>query len=212
MDRLGAPHESLYRRVLHFYPAEFRARFGDEMAQIFVDQLRDARRGGLSGIFGVWVRTLGDLATTAVSEHVRKDRTMGHSLSVAPSRTTRVLGLTGILGGVWLVAWLLPSIPWGPDGINLRLVAFNVGAIAIVVALSRRLPASSALAAAIVPITALANAWYLLMVILSIGRPVPPEPDPDFRLIGFWAGVAMWWASAPGARAPWRARRVLGAR
>jgi hypothetical protein len=120
---------------------------------------------------------------------------MAHSL-VAPTRSTRVLGLLGILGGAWLVAWLLPFIPWGPEGINLRLVAFNVGAIAIVVALSRRLPPTARLASAIAALTVLANGWYLLMVVVSIGRPVPPEPDPVFRLIWFWVGVAMWWADA----------------
>src|SRR5262245_8466038 len=107
---------------------------------------------------------------------------IGHATMVAPSRSTRVLGLAGILGGAWIVAWLLPFVPWGPEGINLRLVAFNVGAIAIALALARRLAPSARLAVAIAAATVLANAWYLLMVVLSIGRPVPPEPDPDFRL------------------------------
>lgn len=196
MDRLGASHERLYRRLLRCYPEAFRARFGDEMVQLFGDQLRDARtRGGAAGAGGVWLRALGDLVIAAVSERARRDRTMAHSL-VAPTRSTRVLGILGILGGAWLVAWLLPFIPWGPEGINLRLVAFNVGAIAIVVALSRHLPPTARLAAAIAAVTVLANGWYLLMVVLSMGRPVPPEPDPDFRLIGFCAGVAMWWADA----------------
>ncbi len=42
----------------------------------------------------------------------------------------------------------------------------------------------------------LANAWYLAMVVLSNGRPQPPVGDPEFRLVGFVAGVAMWWADA----------------
>lgn len=197
MDPLSASHERIYRRLIRCYPAAFRARFGDEMVQLFGDQLRDAQtRRGSTALSGVWLRAIGDLVVTAAFEHAQKDRTLAHSLTIAPSRATRVLGLAGILGGAWLVAWLLPFIPWGPEGVNLRLVAFNVGAIAIVVALSRRLPATARLAAAIAAITVLANAWYLLMVILGIGRPVPPQPDHDFRLIGFWAGVAMWWADA----------------
>ncbi len=197
MDPLGASHERLYRRLLRCYPATFRARFGEEMVQLFGDQLRDARmaRHG-TGATEVWLRAIGDIVVSAAFEHARGDRTIGHSLSVAPSRWTRLLGLVGIVGGAWIVAWLLPFIPWGPEGVNLRLMAFNLGAIAIVIALARRLPSSARLAAAIASLAVLANAAYLLMAVLSLGRPVPPQPDPAFRLTWFWVGVAMWWADA----------------
>lgn len=197
MEPLRGSHVRLYRGLIRLYPTGFRARFGDEMVQLFGDQLRDARaRRGSIAIGGVWLRTIGDLIVTASSEHAREDGTMAHSLTIAPSRATRVVGLAGILSGAWLVAWLLPFVPWGPEGVNLRLIAFNVGAIAIVVTLARRLPASARLTAAIATIAVIANAWHLLLVIFGIDRPVPPQPDPDFRLIGFWAGVAMWWADA----------------
>ena len=34
------------------------------------------------------------------------------------------------------------------------------------------------------------------MILLSIGRPQPPQGDPDFRLVGFFAGLSMWLADA----------------
>lgn len=192
--RGGSP-ERVYRWLLRCYPTGFRARFGDEMVQLFGDQLRDARvAGGRTSTAGVSLRTLIDLVITVIAEHARKDRTMGHSITVAPTRTTRALGLLGILGGAWIVAWLLPFIPWGPEGVNLRLMAFNVGAITIIIGLARRLPSSARIGLAVAAGAVLVHTWYLAMTILALDRPVPPEGDADFRLIWFWAGVAMWWA------------------
>jgi hypothetical protein len=34
------------------------------------------------------------------------------------------------------------------------------------------------------------------MIVLSIGRPQLPEPDPGFRVVLFYAAVAMWLADA----------------
>jgi hypothetical protein len=121
---------------------------------------------------------------------------MGSS-SIAPSGATRALGVMGILGGAWLVAWLLPFVPWGPDGINVRILVFNIGAIAVALAVYGRLrPASSRLARAAVLAAVVANGGYLVMTVLAIGRPQFPQPDPDFRLVSFWVGAAMWWADA----------------
>jgi hypothetical protein len=50
----------------------------------------------------------------------------------------------------------------------------------------------------------LANAWYLAMIVLSLGRPQFPAPDPEFRQVFLWAGVAMWWADAAFGFATWR--------
>jgi hypothetical protein len=201
-----AGHERVYRRLLRLYPGEFRARFSDEMVQLFSDQLRDARTGGApGGAARTWLRTLGDLAVTAASEHARRDRTVAHSLTTSPSTSSRVLGLVGILGGAVLLAAFLPFIPWGSDLFNLWLVLFNAGAIAIVFAVHRRQAViwrRLSLAAAVPAI--LANAWYLVMVILSIGRPQFPEPDPEFRPIFFYAALAMWLTDSAFGFVIWR--------
>jgi hypothetical protein len=206
MNRPGASHERVYRGLLRLYPAEFRARFGDEMVQLFGDQLRDARTGrGSSGPTGTWLRTLGDLVLTAVSEHARRDRTMAHSLTEAPSIPTRALGLIGILGGAALVVGFIPNLTWGADLFNLRLVLFNVGAIAIGLAAYRAGALGSGRVSVMVAgAVILTNAWYLGMGIAGIGRPQFPEADPDFRLIGFYAGAAMWLTDAVFGYVIWR--------
>jgi hypothetical protein len=107
---------------------------------------------------------------------------------------SRALGILGILGGAMLLAIWLPGFPWSADLLSpLRLVLFNAGAIAVVIAVHRRQAAIShriSLAAAVPAI--LANTWYLVMIILSIGRPQFPEPDPGFRPILFYAALALW--------------------
>jgi hypothetical protein len=105
--------------------------------------------------------------------------------------TDRILGALGILGGAVLLAAFVVPIP-GPVN-TLRLCLFILGAIAVVIAVQRRqAPAGSRLTLAVAAATVLANAAYLLMVVLSVGRPMPPEPDPGFRLVMFYAGLAMW--------------------
>ena len=115
-----------------------------------------------------------------------------------PTAASRALGILGILGGAMLLAIWVPDFPWGADLLNpLRLVLFNAGAIAIVIAVHRRQAATSrrlSLAAAVPAI--LANSWYLAMIILSIGRPQFPEPDPGFRPIFFYAALALWLTDA----------------
>jgi hypothetical protein len=42
------------------------------------------------------------------------------------------------------------------------------------------------------------------MVVLGVGRPQFPEPEPEFRLVMFYAGAAMWLTDAIFALAVWR--------
>jgi hypothetical protein len=200
----------IYRRLLALYPPEFRARYADEMVQLFGDQLRDARAGRVpGGSTRTWLRALRDLTVTAAAERARRDRTVAHSLAASPSISTRLLGILGILGGLVLVAAFLPSLPWNNELFQLRLVLFNAGAIAIAIAVHRRQAAASrrlSLAVAIPVI--LANAWYIAMVVLSIGRPQFPAPDPEFRLVMFYAGGAMWLADAAFGFVTWRLHTV----
>ena len=117
------------------------------------------------------------------------------SLVPAQSLSNRALGGAGILGGVVLLAAFVVAIPG--DVNTLRLILFNVGAIAVVTGVHRRNGATGSHTAVVVASAAvLANAWYLVMVVLSVGRPMPPAPDPDFRLVMFYAGLAMWLADA----------------
>jgi hypothetical protein len=190
-------HERVYRRLLRLYPGAFRARYGDEMVQLFGDQLHAGRLLDESiGATRLWIRTLWDLVVTASSEH-RRDRSVARSLSAPPTATSRLMGALGIAGGALLLAAWIPAIPWGVYGFNLRLILFNVGAIAIVAAVHRRQAPIARRLSYVGAIPAIAaNAWYLVMILLATGRPVFPEPDPDFRLVFFWAGVALWLSDA----------------
>ena len=78
------------------------------------------------------------------------------------------------------MAAFLPSLPWTPELFMLRIILFNAGAIAIVVAVHRRQASvSRRISLAVAVAVILANAWYLAMVVLSIGRPQPPTRTPS---------------------------------
>ena len=111
--------------------------------------------------------------------------------------TTRALGFLGIVGGLVLISAWVPNLPWTWELFNLRLVLFNAGAIAIGLAVHRRQAfRSPRLSLAATTVLFAANAWYLAMIIVSIRRPVYPEPDPEFRLVFFYAATALWLSDA----------------
>ncbi len=61
-------HQSVYRRLLSVYPAEFRREYRDAMTQLFGDRLRAEGGGARTLLF--WLEMLVDLATTAFKEHL----------------------------------------------------------------------------------------------------------------------------------------------
>lgn len=118
---------------------------------------------------------------------------MAHAVAASPSLPSRVLGLAGVLGGAVLLAVFVMDI--APDLNTVRLILFNLGAIAVVLGVHHRQAAASPkLVRAIAGATVLANAWYLSMVVLSIGRPNPFAGD--FGLAFFGAAVALWLTDA----------------
>jgi putative ABC transport system permease protein len=67
-------HERLFRALLRLFPAEFRADFGDAMAEDFHDQHADA--ASARGTARLWLRTAVDLFRRAPAEHldvIRRD-------------------------------------------------------------------------------------------------------------------------------------------
>lgn len=118
---------------------------------------------------------------------------MAHVIATSPSASSRVLGLAGILGGAVLLAAFVVEI--APDLNTVRLVLFNLGAIAVVLAVHRRqVTASLTMALAVASATILANACYLSMVVLATGRPNPF--GGDFGVVFFYIGMAMWLTDA----------------
>lgn len=105
----------------------------------------------------------------------------------------RGLGLAGIVGGAVLVAAF--ALDFSTDVNWVRLVLFNVGAIAVVFAVYRRqAPVAPSLAIVATVPALVANAWHLAMVVLAIGRPQPFAGD--FGLVSFYAALAMWLTDA----------------
>jgi hypothetical protein len=118
---------------------------------------------------------------------------MAHSLATSPTISSRVVGLAGILGGVVLLAALVIDIAPGLN--NLRLVLFNVGAMAVAIGVYRlQAPAAQTMSLLGAVPALLANAWYLAMVVLAMGRLHPFAGD--FGLVFFAAAVALWLTDA----------------
>lgn len=67
-------HERAFRRLVRLYPAAFRAQYEDQLAGLFVDQLRDSRSSDNPlAVLRLWTHVVTDLAATAPQEHLRKD-------------------------------------------------------------------------------------------------------------------------------------------
>ena len=60
--------ERVYRALLRAYPSTTRSAYGDDMAQLFADQLRDARGGTEKA--AVWARTIADMLLDAPRERL----------------------------------------------------------------------------------------------------------------------------------------------
>jgi hypothetical protein len=191
-----ASHERVYRALLRLYPAAFRARFGDELVQLAGDVLRDAGAGRAGrGLVRTWLGLVVDVAITAPAEHLEQRR-LAHSLSRPASGVTKALGLLGIVGGAFLLAGIIPNLPWFWVIFNLRLVPFEAGAIAVILAVHALQARRSRWASLVVAVPAiLANAWHMVMTILFVGRPQPPLPDPEFRPTYALAAMSMWFAN-----------------
>ena len=87
--------ERIYRKLLLAYPRSFRDRYEDEMVRLFLDQLRDVDAAdGAGQRAALWGRSVADIASSAPSEHLRKESTVAKrvdpgsvALVVSPERT-----------------------------------------------------------------------------------------------------------------------------
>ena len=82
--------ERCFRTLLRLFPAGFRRRFGEEMAELFRDQIRAARAdGGAAAVLLLWLRTLPAVAGAALLE--RRDALL-HARSSRSDSMLRNLG------------------------------------------------------------------------------------------------------------------------
>jgi hypothetical protein len=62
----------IYAALVLLYPATLRRQFGEEMIEVFAEQMRDAcRKNGWVGGMGVWRSVAGETLRTALSSHLR---------------------------------------------------------------------------------------------------------------------------------------------
>ncbi|MEO8510898.1 MAG: hypothetical protein ABI534_06600 [Chloroflexota bacterium] len=178
--------ERVYRGILRLYPAEFRRRFGEDMVQLFHDRLRDARSGRApAGAALAWIALLVDAIVMASLEHVRRYRTVAHSLSSAPSIASRVLGVAGIVAGLAILVAYVIDLPSGL--FRDRLIVFSIGVIAIAIGVHRRQASRAPWASLVVSVILGAVVVFFLVTVLVLGVPA---------VTVFWSGVALWLGSA----------------
>lgn len=107
-QRLVAASLTVYETLLLLYPPRFREAFAEEMARTFRDACRDAARtGGWPGLARVWWITLGDLLTSALSEHTER---IEEALMMEQGSLPRAAGLAGLIGGALLLLYAVISL------------------------------------------------------------------------------------------------------
>jgi hypothetical protein len=199
-DRPGLS-ERAYANLVRLYPAAFRDRYRDEMVRLFADQLRDARAGrGAGGVLITWLRTLADLASSAVGEHLRKDRTVAQSLATfEPTRSMRLLGLLAMVGGMLLIGVFFWTGLFAGSDNAIRLVLFALAGPAVGLAFhGRQSPVAPGLAIIATASVVVAGLWYATTNILALNAP------------GSWVGVGGLLYSL-SSMALWLSAAVFGA-
>jgi hypothetical protein len=197
MRRFGRS-ERVYSGLIRAYPARFRARYEDELLVLFRDQLRDARTADRAGGIAIfWIQTVRDLASSALGERLRKDRTMAQSLTAfEPTRTMRLLGLIGLVGGL-LLLWAFVS--WEPfatlEANTIRLLTFCLGGAAVAGAFYRR-QAGVARSLTLATTGAVVVSGLIYAILLVLGQWVESPFSGTFGTINFWSGAALWLTAA----------------
>jgi hypothetical protein len=97
-ERPGGRSERLYQKLLAVYPADYRREYAPQMAQLFRDLLRDARRQHPAlGPARLWLRVLPELGLTAGREHLAELR----RAAMANKRNEMALAPGAVPGILW---------------------------------------------------------------------------------------------------------------
>jgi VIT1/CCC1 family predicted Fe2+/Mn2+ transporter len=96
LERVLEHLPACYRGLLRLYPSELRNAYGEEMAAVFQQLIRDEhRRSGSRGVALASMHALGELFTVALPLYLTSDWLIAASLSVVIS-----LGVLGSLVGI----------------------------------------------------------------------------------------------------------------
>jgi len=185
-----ATAERVYRFLLHAYPPDFRAEYGEEMVLLFRDQCRESDVRSL----GFWARVLWDVARSAPALRIESTRTM--------EVTMKPVAILTLLCGVFYL--LSAGAEWGAaytqsiGGTHVLSVALGVVASALLLGggiamlLQNRQAARLSLLASL----ALAVAARLLFPWMSIFAQLVGLGLPVALLI------ALYWPRKPAAVSP----------
>ena len=91
--------DRIFRALLKLLPAEFRGDYGREIETAFRDERREAR--GITAVVSLWINVLGDILTTAPSEHwdiLKRDARFAFRTALARPAHTATAILTLALG------------------------------------------------------------------------------------------------------------------
>jgi VanZ family protein len=103
--------ERFYKILLNLYPREFREQYGEEMTQVFQENL--ASEGSS---FKLWIQTFADVFSSASREHVQGDRM---------SLLNKLAGISSVVIGVWQVVFFVQvlrnDLPTVASGIEVAL-------------------------------------------------------------------------------------------
>ena len=90
--------------MLLAYPRDFRDEYGPQMEQGFGDLYREAReRGGRGGIAQMWMRTISDLARTAVAQRITP-RADHEEVATMYDRRLAIIGSLLLLAPLYFVS------------------------------------------------------------------------------------------------------------
>jgi hypothetical protein len=96
----------IYQWLMKVYPASFREKYGEEMAQVFQEVVTDSTRlHGIGGLAMTWYRVLGDLVCTVFQEHLIE--LQGElEMKTAPGWMAKLLALLSVA-----CFWVVPFSP-----------------------------------------------------------------------------------------------------
>ena len=96
-------HERSYRALTLLYPRPFRREYGDDLVQLFRDDLSE--RGALRG----WGRALSDLALSVPVQHV--EATMNEPATSRTAQVALALGVLAVLAVVAVGRYVVVAVP-----------------------------------------------------------------------------------------------------
>lgn len=122
-----------YRLLLRLFPPPFRQRFGDEMALVFADSIRDARQRGLAPLLRLWIRTLTTLPAQAAAERrVARGAAIPSLYAAEPSGGRIMAGLLRDFSWAARGLWRRPGFTLMAAGMLALGLGFNTALFAVV--------------------------------------------------------------------------------